>query len=184
MAKRDAPGGAVQTWMAENKIRGGGGRGRHGDLGRFLLREAVDVHYGRQERGLTWSDVAQAAAAVGIVKADGQPYPAASFSTVWGRLTRAGKIGRLLGQPALSGPAVALPVKQKPTAPAQATTNEVPSSRGQDGIGGASGHQPSAPMPPATAASPGSTTRTGKAAPEKPTYTAVSMPERRKFGDR
>ncbi|MFC0389120.1 helix-turn-helix transcriptional regulator [Muricoccus vinaceus] len=57
-----------------------------GDIARFLRREAADVDHGRQEEGLTWDDIALAAAKVGVARADGSPYPGPSFSQVWGRL--------------------------------------------------------------------------------------------------
>ena len=187
MAKREAPGGAIQKWLAENETRRPtrGGRGLHGDLSRFLLKEAADVHRGREERGLTWNDVAQAAAAVGVVKADGRPYPAASFSTVWGRLTKKGKIARVLGQGVPAGLSAPVPTVQRPGASVRDAVNEmVPAPRGQAGTMGAGGVQPPAPMPPTTAISPAPMNRTGEAAPEEPTFTAVSMPVRRRFGDR
>lgn len=173
MAKRDAPVGAIQKWLAEagpkRPARGQGGRGRHGDIGRFLLKEAADVQRGREQEGLTWADVAQAAAASGIAKPDGQPYPAATFSTIWGRLSRSGKLARALGQPA-PGPAQ------------QVSTGSVPAPRGQAGTAGASGVQPPAPMPPSTAIPPGSVEGAGGVAPERPKLSATDMPRTRRFG--
>lgn len=179
MAKRDAPAGAIQKWLAETgpkrPVRGQGGRGRHGDIGRFLLKEAVDVQRGREGEGLTWADVAQAAAAAGIARPDGQPYPAATFSTIWGRLSRSGKLARALGQPAH---------QPAPNPVQQVSTGSVPAPRGQAGTEGAGGNQPPAPVPPTTAAAPSSGQGTGEAASKEPAFTAKDLLPRRRFGDR
>lgn len=178
MAKREAPGGAIQKWLAENETRRStrGGRGLHGDLSRFLLSEAAEVHRGREKHGLTWSDVAQAAAAVGVVRADGQSYRAASFSTVWGRLTRAGKIARALGQ--------TVPVVQKSATSARDAANGIVSPpRGQGGAPGVNGGQPSTPSTPTTPvpARPGEQ-QTGQAS-EQLKRSATAIPPRRRFGE-
>lgn len=177
MAKRDAPVGAIQKWLAEagqqRPVRGLGGRGRHGDIGRFLLKEAADVQRSREQEGLTWGDVAQAAASAGIAKPDGQPYPAATFSTIWGRLTRSGKLARALGQMA----------QQSATGPVQqAPIGTVPPPKGQGGTAGAGGFQTPAPMPPSTPGPVQPVERATGQAPERPKLSATDMPRTRRFG--
>ena len=148
-----------------------GGRGRRGPLGGWLLRERNAIAEGRKAvPALTWREVSALAAADGIVRKDGSPYPEREVRKAWSNLADARLVPR--------GP------DNVPGQARQGSKEMVPAQRGRVGIEGASGDQPPAPMPSATAASPDSTIRTGEAAPEKPAFTATSLLPRRRFGDR
>lgn len=126
-------GSAVRAWVAagQRPVRGKGGRGRLGDIGRFLRREAEEIVRGREDEGLTWDDVAMAAAQAGIAKPDGSPFPGASFSTIWGRLVRRGIIQPHTAQPGPTPATGARPQHQVPDD--QIRPRESPSRQGQAG---------------------------------------------------
>lgn len=159
------PQSAVRAWVAsgERPVRGKGGRGRIGEIGRFLRREAAEIVRGRDEDGLTWEDVALAAAKAGITKADGTPFPGASYSTIWGRLVRKGYIKS-------HPPQVSIP----PNAPAP---------WGQSGGRGTGEFQP--PVPPVTPPpNPVAMRPTNPSTPGPPTPTGPNaMPRVRRWGD-
>jgi hypothetical protein len=153
-------GGVVRQWLAKGKrpVRGKGGQGRKGDIGRFLRREAEDIHHLREEEGLTWDDIAEAAATANVSKEDGSPYPGGSFSAAWGRLIERGEIRIVKSAPVVLGDAQAIPEG----VPAQGHTRNSPAVKGQAGGMGTGGLQPPVPQtlppsPPRTGTSePGS----------------------------
>jgi len=151
-------------------IRATGGRGRRGPLGVWLLANAARIQVAEADFTLRWDDVGRDAAADGVEVRPGEPYGSKAVSNAWGVLLRAGRVKGLEAQ--------------EPSVPARPTPDgTVPSPRGQDGIGGAGGGQPLAPLPPTITAPPGPAERVAGAAPEKPKVTATSMPPRRRFGD-
>ena len=164
----------VAAYLKKAKRPGGvalsGGRGRRGPLGGWLLREKNAIADGRKAvPALTWREVSALAAADGIVRKDGTPYPEREVRKAWSNLADA----RLVPRGSDGVPARAQ----------QVPTGTVPPSRGQGGTEGAGGVQPPAPMPPTTATSPAPVDRTGEAAPKKPAPSMRDMPVRRRFGE-
>lgn len=138
-------------------VSAGGGRGRRGPLGAWLLREKAAIVEGRAATpALTWREVSTLAATDGVVRRDGTPYPDSEVRKAWSNLANARLVPR--------GPAQAVP-KETVSPP-----------RGQGGTAGASGVQPPAPMPPSTAAAPSSEQGTGEAAPKQTFTSAMAMP--------
>ena len=119
------------------------------------MKHATRIQEAEAAYTLWWSDIASEAAAEGVEVRPGEAYGIKAVSNAWGELRRVG----LVGQPGTVRPAA--PVRQ--IAPAL-----VP---------------PPLPTRSAPAASPGPMNKPGKVEPEKPTYTASSMPQRRRFGD-
>ncbi len=82
--------GFISRWLVEGKPTAlvKGGRGRFGAPLRFLEQAADEIRQAREERGLTWDDIAQAAASAGLTRVDGSPYPGGTLSKAWGRVKK------------------------------------------------------------------------------------------------
>lgn len=156
-----------------------GGRGRRGPLGAWLLRERDAIVQGKNTvPTLTWREVSALAAADGIVRRSGTPYPDYQVCKAWSDLAKARLVPRMQDA-AAHGPQP----RAGATDARQASDGTVPPPRGQGGTASAGRDQPPAPAPPATPSPVPSGNQAARRAPERPRLTATDMPRRRRFGD-
>lgn len=157
-----------------------GGRGRRGPLGAWLLREKDAIVEGKSTApALTWREVSALAAADGIVRRRGTPYPDYQVRKAWSDLAKARLVPRMQD-------ATAPRVAQSPagaTAVWQVPDGMVPPARGQGGTASVGGDRPPTPAPPTTPSPVPSGEQAAGRAPERPRPTATDMPRRRRFGD-